>query len=1114
VEIAVWLRNLGLERYEPVFRDNAIDADVLPELTDEHLKELGLPLGHRLKLLKAVAVLRQGPALPAAVVPSAEPPGARNTAQAERRQLTVMFADLVGSTALSAALDPEEMRDVIRAYQNTVAGEITRFEGHVAKYLGDGVLAYFGWPQAHEDDSERAVQAGLTVVEAVGRLSPPTGDALAARVGIATGLVVVGDIVGEGAAREEMVVGDTPNLAARLQEAATPGAVVISDGTRRLLGELFELRELGATKLKGFAMPVSSFQVLSEHPMSSRFEARRTGQSLPMVGRDQELALVLERWRQAVAGEGQAVLLVGEAGIGKSRLIHAILDAVAQGDHFVLRYQCSPHHTGTALWPVIQKLGLAAGFEPADTEAVKLDKLEVLLRRGARDISQAVPLVAALLGIDPGQRYPAHGFTPHQQRARTLSVLVEQLLGLAHQRPVLMVVEDAHWIDPTTLELIGQAIDQIAGPRVLMLLTSRPDNQPSLGGHPHVTRLTLNRLGRGPIEAIIAQLVGRTNIPRNTLGEIAARTDGVPLFVEELTKAVMEAETVGTRVVVPVSLYASLMARLDRVPEVKEAAQVAACIGREFSYSLLSKVWLSSEAELLAALDRLAAAELIFRRGTPPEANYAFKHALVRDATHESLLKAQRQKLHARIVQVLEECFPETVRTEPELLAQHCSEAGLSERAIDYWYQAGQQAVARSAMKEAVAQLSAGLDTLRRLPEGTKRDRRELDLQTTLGVALLAARGQGASETGRTYARARDLAERLGETQQQLRAVYGLSAHHNTRGDFRAGGEAAETLLRLAKAQGDETGQAAGYRILGATATIVGQFVDGRAYLEAVLAGPSARDGWQAASLYAMDPWVVASGWLAWPLLLSGHPEQAWDRHRESLTRARELAHPNTLAQVLFIGCTFCQLCSDPGGVLERAEELSALATEQGFPLWRGAAMTLEGWALAREGRTEQGIEKIGQGIAAYCATEAELWRPLFLGLSAEAHALEGRQAEARQLLTEAVDRAERTGERWFEAELHRLEGAVMIRGGTPDPVAAEGHLQKAVDLARSQRAKWWELRATTNLARRWRDQGRWAEAHGLLTPVCNWFTEGFDTPDLREARALLSALTSCIRPA
>src|SRR5215210_7162546 len=564
------------------------------------------------------------------------------------------------------------MRVVLHAYQNTVTGEIARVGGHVAKLMGDGVLAYFGWPLAHEDDAERAVQAGLAIVAAVGRLSTPAGEPLAARVGIATGLVVVGDLVGEGAAREEMVVGETPNLAARLQAAATPGAVVIADGTRRLLGEVFELRELGATQLKGFAQPVSSFQVLGRHWTSSRFEAQRSGRAMPMIGRDQELALVLERWRQAVAGEGQAVLLVGEAGIGKSRLIHAVLDAVVQGDHFALRYQCSPHHTGSALWPVIQQLGYAAGVEPADTEVVKLDKLEVLLRRGVHDISQAVPLVAALLGVDPGERYPAHGLTPHQQRARTLSVLVEQLLGLARCRPVLMVVEDAHWIDPTTLELLGQTIDQIAGARVLMLLTSRPDNQPSLGGHPHVTRLTLNRLGRSPTEAIVARLTCGASLPRETLGEIAARTDGVPLFVEELTKAVMEAETVGTRVVVPVSLYASLMARLDRVPEVKEVAQVAACIGREFSYSLLSKVWLSSEAELRAALDRLAAAELIFRRGTPPEANYAFKHALVRDAAHESLLKAQRQKLHARIVQVLEECFPEMVDAEPELLARHC----------------------------------------------------------------------------------------------------------------------------------------------------------------------------------------------------------------------------------------------------------------------------------------------------------------------------------------------------------------------------------------------------------------------------------------------------------
>ena len=587
-----------------------------------------------------------------------------------------MFVDLAGSTALSTRLDPEDMREVLRAYQNTVTGEIARVGGHVAKLMGDGVLAYFGWPRAHEDDAERAVQAGLAIVTAVSRLSTPAGEPLATRVGIATGLVVVGDLVGEGAAREEAVVGETPNLAARLQETASPGAVVIADGTRRLLGELFELRELGATRLKGFAQPVSGFQVLREHPAGSRFEARRSGRALPMVGRDQELALVLERWRQAVAGEGQAVLLVGEAGIGKSRLVQAMLDAVAGGENITLRYQCSPHHTGTALWPVIQQLGFAADLKPTDAETAKLDKLEVLLGQGVEDVSEAVPLIAALLGIDADARYPAQNLTPHQQRARTLAVLVEQLLGLARRRPVLMVVEDAHWIDPTTLELLGQALDQIAGARVLMLLTSRPDNQPSLGGHPHVTRLTLNRLGRSPTEAIVARLTGGTSLPPEVLEEIAARTDGVPLFVEELTKAVLEAGTAGPGAAVPVSLHASLMARLDRVPDVKEVAQVAACIGREFAYPLLAKVSPLPEPELRGALDRLAAAELVFRRGMPPEASYTFKHALVRDAAHESLLKTHRQELHARIVRALEECFPETADTEPELLAQHCVEAG------------------------------------------------------------------------------------------------------------------------------------------------------------------------------------------------------------------------------------------------------------------------------------------------------------------------------------------------------------------------------------------------------------------------------------------------------
>ena len=589
MDVAAWLRELGLDQYKHAFLDNAIDSDVLPTLTADDLKDIGVTIvGHRRKLLNAIATLRQRPTGGDSISPPAL--SSDRPSEAERRQLTMLFCDLVGSTALSQLLDPEEMRKVLRSYQNAVGGEVARFGGHVAKFMGDGVLAYFGWPQAHEEEAERAVRAGLAITKVVGQLCTPAGEPLAGRVGIATGLVVVGDLVGEGAAREEAVVGETPNLAARLQEAATPGAVVIADGTRRLLGELFELRELEPATLKGFGHPVSGFEVLSERVTGSRFEARRSGRPLPMVGRDQELALVLERWRQAVAGEGQAVLLVGEAGIGKSRLVQATLDAIAGDEYLALRYQCSPLHTGTALWPVSQQLGFAAGLLPADAEAAKLDKLEALLRQGAEDVGEAAPLIAALLGMDTGARYVAQDLTPQQRRARTLAVLVRQLLGLAPRRPVLMVVEDVHWIDPTTLEFLGQALDRIAGARTLMLLTSRPDNQPALGGHPHVTRLTLNRLGRGPTETIVARLTGGRSRPPEVLGEIAARTDGVPLFIEELTKAVLETEAAGPGTAVPASLHASLMARLDRVPGVKEVAQVAACIGREFAYPLLTAI--------------------------------------------------------------------------------------------------------------------------------------------------------------------------------------------------------------------------------------------------------------------------------------------------------------------------------------------------------------------------------------------------------------------------------------------------------------------------------------------------------------------------------------------
>ena len=868
MDVGAWLHGLRLEQYEQTFRENDIDAGLLLTLSAEDLQELGVvSLGHRKRLLAAIAAL-VGPADPQPSPASPAPP-ASTPRHAERRQLTVMFVDLVGSTALSSHLDPEEMREVLYTYQNAVTGEIARVGGHVAKLMGDGVLAYFGWPFAHEDDAEHAVQAGLAVVTAVSRLYTPARGSLAARVGIATGLVVVGDLVGEGAAREEAVVGETPNLAARLQQAAPPGGVVIADGTRRLLGELFELSELGPTKLNGFVLPVRSFQVLREQPTSSRFEARRSSRPLPMVGRDQELALAFDRWRQAVAGEGQAVLLVGEAGIGKSRLVQAMLDTVAGAESVTLRYQGSPHHAGTALWPVIQQLGFAADLKPMDAETAKVDKLEMLLRRGMEDVSEAKPLILALMGIDANARYPAQNLTPHQQRARTLTVLVEQLLGLARRRPVLMVMEDVHWIDPTTLDLIGLTIDRIAGTRVLMLLTSRPDNQPSLGGHPHVTRLTLNRLGRSPTEAIIARLTGGAGLPREVVEEIAARTDGVPLFVEELTKAVLETGTVGTRVAVPASLHASLMARLDRVPGVKEVAQVAACIGREFTYPLLAAVSSASDAELRAALDRLAAAELVFPRGTPPEASYSFKHALVRDAAHESLLKAYRQELHARIARALEEYFPETAQTEPELLARHCAEAGLAEQAADYWGQAGQQAFARSAMAEAVVQLTRGLDVLHGVSDGPEHQRRELSLQLELGQASIAARGFAAPETDRAYARAHALCLELGATPQLFRALFGRFVVHYQRAELGAAYEVARELLNCAEERSDQAAQVAGCRAIGAALFQLGELVASHAHLTRGLALYDPERDRTSGSAYGIDSRVVCLHWLSQTLLPS-----------------------------------------------------------------------------------------------------------------------------------------------------------------------------------------------------------------------------------------------------
>jgi class 3 adenylate cyclase len=885
-DVRAWLEANGFARFSDIFEENEIDGEALLELTEEHLKDFGIALGPRLKLLKAIQSLRSEAAeKPPVPGPTAKPGSlGPRVSKAERRQLTVLFCDLVGSTELSGRLDPEEMSQVIRAYHRACTHVIRRWDGYVAKYMGDGVLAYYGWPRAHEDDAERAVRAGLELAKAVAEQTASDGTQLAARIGIATGQVVVGELIGEGAAQEEAVVGETPNLAARLQALAAPGTVVIAASTRRLVGGVFDLDDLGAQRLKGFAEPVLGWRVVGERGAEGRFEARQTASLTPLVGREEELALLLCRWRQARDGEGQVVLLSGEPGIGKSRLVRELRGRLQGESHIRLFYQCSPHHTTSPLHPLIEQLERAAALERDDPPQRKLSKLETLLARGTDELNRAVPLIAALLGIPTGGRYSLPELTPQRRKQRTLEVLVDQLDRLAAAEPVLLAYEDVHWIDPTTQELLGLAIERIRRLPALALITFRPEFAPPWIGLPHVSRLALTRLGRRDGAAMVDRVVGEKALPDEVAAQIVAKTDGIPLFVEELTKTVLESgllKDAGDRyelagplpaLAIPSTLHDSLLARLDRLAPVKEVAQIGAVIGREFSYTLLAAVADRHEADLQVALDQLVQAELIFRRGSPPEATYSFKHALVQDAAYGTLLKSRRQHLHARIARVLEEQFAEQARAQPELLAQHFSQAGLSNEALSYWQRAGQSASARSAQAEAVRHFKNALEQLEGLPESAGRADKELELQVALGTALIAAKGFAAAETGCAYARARVLARLHADPARLFPVLYGQWVFHTVRAELEPAKDLAEEMLRLSEEQVDSHELLIAHRMVGYIDLLLGRPASARAHLEQVLALYDPERHRSLASLYAYEPRAAALAYLPVVHLLLGYP--------------------------------------------------------------------------------------------------------------------------------------------------------------------------------------------------------------------------------------------------
>jgi class 3 adenylate cyclase/predicted ATPase len=1100
MDVVAWLRGLGLEQYAPAFRDNDVDAEVLPELTADDLIGIGVAsIGHRRKLLAAIASLSTDtPGATAASRDAPEPVADTG----ERRQLTVMFCDLVGSTALSARLDPEDLSGLIRSYQACVAATIARFDGFVARYVGDGVLIYFGYPQAHEDDAERAVRAALAVIAAIDD-APTLGQSVRVHIGIATGLVVVGEPIGTGEARQQTAIGETPNLAARLQALAGPDTVVIADATRRLTGDLFEYRDLGAVELKGIVGPLRAWQVLGPSAVASRFEALRGSVLTRLIGRDEEIDLLLRRWARVKAGDGQVVLVSGEAGLGKSRLVAALEERLHAEPYLRLRYFCSAYHQDSALFPFVDQLGRASGFARDDMPATKLEKLEVLLARAAPP-DEDVAFLADLLSLPGSERHPLPNLSPQRKKERTLEALIRQLEGLARRQPVVMVFEDAHWIDPTSREVLDLTVEHVRSLPVLLIVTFRPEFQPPWTGQPQVTMLALNRLDRRDRTTLVEQIAGGKALPEEVIAQIAERTDGVPLFVEELTKSVLESGV--TPLGIPTTLHDSLMARLDRSESVRRVAQTGAAIGREFPYALLRAVSPLPEDELQTCLSRLVASELVFQRGTPPAAIYSFKHALVQDTAHGSLLRSSRQQLHAQIADALETHSPELMDTQPQLFAQHYAEAGLVEKSVNYWGKAGRRSAGRSAMAEAASQFHKALDQLGLLPDTPERQRKELEIWSALGAVLQAVKGFAAPETGQAYARARELWEQLGSPSEFRQLPYGQSVNHMVRGEFDLAQRLADDLLRLSRERNDADGLALGHYCSGQNLMFAGRFASSRSHLEAGLALYDPISHHLLVYQAGIHPHVNSHAILGMVLFCLGYPEQALARSSAAITEARGLAHPPSVAVGLTFGARLLSLVGDNAALGERTDQLFSLAIEQGFPFWRAEGTTFRGWVKVKNGDVAEGISLLRSGMAAYRATGAEVWTPYRIALHARACEIAGQVEEGLTLLDDALQIVERTGERWFSAELNRHKGQLLLRQGQTE--AAEELYRKALSIAEEQEAKLWELRAAASLARLCRNQGRAAEARDLLAPVYGWFTEGFDTPDLKEAKALLGELT------
>jgi class 3 adenylate cyclase len=1116
--ISQWLERLGVAQYAEAFEQNAIGLEHLADLDHGILKEIGVcAVGHRMTILKAAAALTgsDSSAAPRLSAESAPSHGKDFPGEAEHRQLSVMFCDLVGSTALSQRLDLETYRELLRAYQVAARKAIECYDGYIARYMGDGLLAYFGYPSAHEDDPERAVRAGLEVVQTVSAVSTSSDIVLRVRVGIATGRVVAGDIVGEGASEERAVLGETPNLTARLQSLAAPNSVVIAQATKRLVEGRFDLDALKPQRLKGLSEPVRAYQARAIRP-SSRFEAATISGLAAFVGRRGELQLLTSRWGQVKKGAGQVVLLGGEAGIGKSRVLRELRECIGDESYTLLRYQCTPYGTKTAFLPIIEQFQHGAGFAQGDTAAQKLDKLEHLLTDAVEDLSVAAPLIASLLSL-PADRYPSISKTPQRQKLEMIAVLVGQIETYARVQPVLVSLEDVHWIDPSTLEVFDAVVERIQKLPVLVVITHRPEFESPWGRWEHVSQRTLNRLDRAEGAALSTQVTGGRTLPEAVLQQILEHTDGVPLFIEELTKTVLEAGLLSEAdgrysldgplppMAIPATLQDSLMARLDRLARAKGVAQAAACIGREFSAALLEKVL--KRLSLAEDLRELLDAGLIFRRDVARGRVYIFKHALVQDTAYDSLLLSRRRQLHARIAEALEA----SVDPEPGVLARHFSKAGLAEKASTYFLAAGRRALTVSALAEAGSELEIGLREIDALPPSLVRDRIELDLRTALGAARIALYGWSYPSVALAYEPAFALAEKLDDEQALSRILWGLCVHFWTRAEF---AQAHHWLGKLAEAAD---------RCADSELSVVRDMSSGcqcfweAKYKRAYRYTAHEReiyDERRHASIAAYtnhDPLCFSLHWAGSLLLwIVGYPDLALEHADEAHALARRIEHPFNSAFALTAGSEGLLMRGDTERMLMHCDEAQQIVDEEALGdfaqhvlvnNWRGRTYT-------RMGDFATGYRLTNLATTHWREAEGRICNALFWGGEAIALGGLGRTREALTLIDAAIGHCRDTGDRYMEPEVLRVRAELTLAADEYAVDAVRTILFEALRIARDHGAKSWELRAATSLAKLWRERDERARARDLLAPIYAWFTEGFDTADLREAGALLEELS------